>query len=123
LKIDPVNTKGRRAKEVDITKVKDIRNTKHASKKSPPQPEAGSSNITNTTTATVTTTKSKKSRHVTTDEEKNILTPYLKNKNPSDEETEAVLDSLLSISSDYWTKKKVKAAWSYVQRKDTKLTD
>ncbi|CAB5208605.1 unnamed protein product [Rhizophagus irregularis] len=126
LKIDPINTKGRRAKEVVVTKTKDIKNSKKY-----PQSEAGPSittatNATTTTITTATTTiattttttaaKPKRSRHVTTEEEKNILTPYLKNPNPSDEETDVVLKSLLELSSNYWTKRKVKAAWGYVQK-------
>ncbi|RIA99094.1 hypothetical protein C1645_870180 [Glomus cerebriforme] len=93
LKIDSINTKGRRTKEVIITKIKDLKNAEHISKKCPPQSEVK--------LFTITTTKSKKSWHVTTDEEKSILIPYLTNPNPSNEETEAVLESLLKLSSNY----------------------
>ena len=97
-----------------VTKIKDIKNTKHVSKECPPpQPEAQPSSSSSTTT-------SKRSRHVTTNAEKQILTPYLKNPNPSSEDVEAVLNLFLEQSPDYWTKKKVlKAAWVYhVQKKD-----
>ena len=120
MKIDPINTQGRRAKEVIQTKVKDMKNAERTSKK---QSEARTSNTTTTNTntnTTTTTTKPKKPRHVTTDEEKSILTPYFNNPNPTDEETKGVLDSLRNISSDYWTKIKVKAAWKYVQDKNKK---
>ncbi|CAG8726595.1 11667_t:CDS:2, partial [Rhizophagus irregularis] len=79
LRIDPINTKGRRAKEVVITKTKDIKNAEQ--------------------------------------EEKSILKPYFKSPKPSNEEIEKVLDSLLELSPNYWTKKKVKAAWGYAQKK------
>ncbi len=39
--------------------------------------------------------------HVTTEEKKVYLKPYFKNPNPSNKETEAVLDSLLKLSSNY----------------------
>ena len=112
LKIDPINTKGRRAKEIVVTKIKDIKNAERMTKKHSPQSEAGPS-----TTTTTTTTKESKSRHVTTEAEKSILNPYFENLNPSSEETEAVLDLLLKISSDYWTKQKIRNAWGYAQRK------
>jgi len=38
LKIDPINTKGRRAKEIIVTKIKDIKNAEHMTKKPPPLP-------------------------------------------------------------------------------------
>ncbi|GBB83786.1 hypothetical protein RclHR1_10450009 [Rhizophagus clarus] len=113
----------RRVKEVIITKTKDIKSAKRSSRKyllqSEAEPSATTTTTTTTTATTVTTTtsKSKKSRHTTTDEEKSILTPYLTNPNPSDEKTERVLESLLKPSTGYWTKKKIKAAWRYVQNK------
>jgi len=138
LKIDPISTKGRRAKEVVVTKTKDIKN---AERNTYSQSEAGPSTTTTTNTTTTattttiattttttttttatttattaTTTTTKRSRHVTTEKEKVILTPYLKNSNPSNEKTEVVLESLLELSPNYWTKRKVKAAWGYVQK-------
>ncbi|CAG8677935.1 2487_t:CDS:2 [Funneliformis caledonium] len=59
--------------------------------------------------------------HVLTEVEKAILKPYFENQDPSNIETEAVLDSLLKLSSDYWTKQKVRNAWRYMQRKKTQL--
>jgi hypothetical protein len=148
LKINPINTKGRRAKEVITTKIKDIKNAKHVSKKYSPQSETAgpfttNTTTTNTTTNTIkvttniatttttkatttikatttkatTTTKTKRSQHISTEEEKSILTPYLVNPNPSDEETKEVFNSLIKISPNYWTKKKIKDAWRYVHRK------
>ncbi|CAB5360527.1 unnamed protein product [Rhizophagus irregularis] len=106
LRIDPINTKGRRAKEVVITKTKDIKNAECTSKKCPTQSEAGLSTTittttTTTTTTTITTTKPKKPRHVTTEEEKSILKPYFKSPKPSNKEIEKVLDSLLKLSPNY----------------------
>jgi hypothetical protein len=150
LKIDLINTKGRRAKEVITTKIKDIKNVKHVSKKYPPQSETAGPSTTNTTTTNdtttnttkvttnnatttttnvtttikatttkaTTTTKTKRSWHISPEEEKSILTPYLVNPNPSDEETKEMSNSLIKISPNYWTKKKIKDAWRYVHRKN-----
>ena len=48
----------------------------------------------------------KRTRHIKISEEIEILTPYLANPNPTDNETNLILTSLLHISN-HWTKKKV----------------
>ena len=116
MKVDPINTKGRRAKEVIASKIIDIKNTEHISKKYSLLSKAGSS-------ITSTITKESKSHHVTIEEEKAILNPYFENQNSSNEKIGEVLESLLKLSSDYWTKKKVKDTWRYVQRKNKKNND
>ncbi|CAG8737227.1 2693_t:CDS:2, partial [Rhizophagus irregularis] len=45
LRIDPINTKGRRAKEVVITKTKDIKNAECTSKKCPTHPKPSNKEI------------------------------------------------------------------------------
>src|SRR4051794_27475843 len=92
------------------------------SKKCPPQSEAGSSNTTITTITATIITKESKSRHVTTEAEKAVLTPYFENSNPSVEETDAILDLLLKLLPDYWTRQKVKNVWGYMQRKKKNIT-
>ena len=94
MKVNPINTKERRAKEVIASKIIDIKNAERISKKHPPLFEAGPS-----TTSTIT--KESKLRHITTEEEKAILNPYFENQNPSNEEIGEVLESLLKLSLDY----------------------
>jgi hypothetical protein len=108
LKIDPINTKGRRAKEVVVTKTKDLKNR-----------FTTTTTTTATTSATTATTStSTRSRHKTTEAEKLILTPYFQNPNPDDNDTKTTLELLVELS-DYWTKTKLKAAWKYAQTKIT----
>ncbi|CAG8816769.1 382_t:CDS:1, partial [Dentiscutata erythropus] len=133
LHIEPIYTKGRRAKGIVVTKVKDIRetskkrnqtetiitntistvsNTLISSNISTTLQSVSSKNLSNPqfTSQIISSTineerPTKRTRHIKISEEIEILTPYLANTNPTDNDTNLVLTSLLQISN-HWTKKK-----------------
>ncbi|RHZ84801.1 hypothetical protein Glove_74g102 [Diversispora epigaea] len=144
LHIEPIDTKGRRAKGIVVTKVKDIKETskKHnqtetiitnttptvsntlispnisttlqsVSSKNLSNPQSTSQIISSTVNEECPT---KRTRHIKISEEIEILTPYLANTNPTDNDTNLVLTSLLHISN-HWTKKKVRDEWHNNKKK------
>ncbi|RIA97011.1 hypothetical protein C1645_732819 [Glomus cerebriforme] len=113
LKIDLVNTKGR-AKEVVITKTKDVKNFIHMFRRHESTAAAittaadANANAADAATTAITITDIARSRHITTVTEKVISMPYFENSNPSNDETEVVLNSLLKLLPNYWKKRKLK---------------
>ncbi|CAG8653815.1 3555_t:CDS:1, partial [Funneliformis mosseae] len=93
--------------EVIVTKVKDIKNAEHIFKKCLSQSEVAESFNTTITTNITTIIKS---WYVLTEAEKAILKPYFENQDPSNKETEVVLDLFLKLLSDYWIRQKVRNA-------------
>ena len=127
LKTETINTKGRGAKEVVVSKVKDIKKVEKEAEKASkllekrrPKliekevelPEQSSSSLEKILTDTDHTSeplfkKQKVTRHQTTQQEKDLLEPLLTQNSPTEEEVEAVLGLLLQFW-DGWTKKKIR---------------
>ncbi len=132
LKTETINTKGRGAKEVVVSKVKDIKKVEKEAEKASkllekrrPKliekevelPEQSSSSLEKILTDTDHTSeplfkKQKVTRHQTTQQEKDLLEPLLTQNSPTEEEVEAVLGLLLQFW-DGWTKKKIRDYWSH----------
>ncbi|RIA89701.1 hypothetical protein C1645_738443 [Glomus cerebriforme] len=132
LKTETINTKGRGAKEVIVSKVKDIKKVeketgkvfklleKRLSKlteKEDELPEQSTSSLEKILTDTDHTSeplfkKQKVTRHQTTQQEKNLLEPLLTQNPLTEEEVETVLGLLLQFW-DGWTKKKIRDYWSH----------
>ncbi|RHZ84897.1 hypothetical protein Glove_74g143 [Diversispora epigaea] len=138
LHIEPIDTKGRRAKGIVVTKVKDIKETSKKRNQtetiitntiptvsntlispniSTTLQSVSSKNLSNpqSTSQIISSTvneerPTKRTRHIKISEEIEILTPYLANTNSTDNDTNLVLTSLLHISN-HWTKKKVRDEW------------
>ena len=145
LHIETVNTKGRRAKGIVATKVKDLQEVGRVNKRqnqsestipiilqSTPLENPIAIPITSHNTSQCISSESqiastiinderpiKRTRHLSTVEEKEILTPYLANPNPTDNNTNLVLTALLQISN-HWNKKKVRDAWHNNKKKINK---
>jgi len=112
LHVESINTKGRRAKGVVVTKVKDIQEMNRVNKRrnqiesvsitsqsdfvSNPQPILPEPQ--NTLTTINNERPIKRTRHTNTNEEIEILNPYLANTNPTDNDTNLTLNALLCIS-------------------------
>ena len=123
LHVKSINTKGQKAKGVVVTKVKDIQKMNRVNKRrnqiesvsitsqsdfvSNPQPILPEPQ--NTLTTINNERPIKRTRHTNTNEEIEILNPYLANTNPTDNDTNLTLNALLCIS-DHWTRKKVRDA-------------
>jgi len=135
LQIETVNTKGRRAKEVVVNKVKDIKKAEKEAEKAAKLSEKQSlistqkddSNIilpeqlsspfeivsdTDIEHVSELSKKQKVTRHQITQQEKDLLAPLLTPNSPTEKEVEEVLKVLLQIW-DGWTKKKVRDYWSH----------
>lgn len=142
---EPIDTKGRRAKGIVVTKVKDLKEnnkryqietitinttpivsnttssvSSNVSTALQSTSLENTSNIQSTSQIVSSTTNdecpNKRTRHINTPEEIEILTPYLANPTPSDNDVNLVLPSLLQISN-HWTKKKVRDAWHNNKKK------
>ncbi|RHZ78052.1 hypothetical protein Glove_168g330 [Diversispora epigaea] len=144
LYIEPIDTKGRRVKGIVVTKVKDIKETSKkrnqtetiitnttptvsniliSSNISTTLQSVSSKNLSNPqfTSQIISSTvnkerPTKRTRHIKISEKIEILTQYLANTNPIDNDTNLVLTSLLHISN-HWTKKKVKDEWHNNKKK------
>ncbi|PKK57315.1 hypothetical protein RhiirC2_826194 [Rhizophagus irregularis] len=149
LQAEPINTKGRKAKEIVVSKVKDIKKAeKEADKTEKKQKIAsklsekrslvftqqesnnsilpenlsssleGSQSISDQIITNIehvsepSSKKQKTARHLTTQQEKDLLATLMTPNSPTEEEVEEVLKGLLQFW-DGWTKKKVRDYWSH----------